>query len=75
MVDPEVKARCSKAKKGKTPWNKGKQGYLTAEGRQKIAAANKSRIGKVYWNNGKDRVLAAECPGEGWARGRTISKE
>ena len=48
---------------------------MTAEVRQKIAAASKNRIGKVYWNNGKDRVLAAECPGEGWVRGRTISKE
>ena len=124
MADPKVKAKCSKAKKGKTPWNKGKQGYyrwseekymqaqtwlhnprpgmkgktpwnkgkkmdqqtrskvsygvknaMTEEVRQKIAAANKNRIGKVYWNNGKDRVLAAECPGEAWVRGRTISKE
>ena len=89
MADPKVKAKCSKAKKGKTPWNKGKKmdqqtrskvsygvkNAMTEEVRQKIAAANKNRIGKVYWNNGKDRVLAAECPGEAWVRGRTISKE
>lgn len=48
---------------------------MTDEVRRKIAEANRNRKGKVYWNNGKTRKLAAECPGNGWVRGRALKTE
>lgn len=66
----ESKRKMSKAKKGITPWNKGKKENLSEESKRKMREAKK---GKIWINNGVDSkfVFIDEIP-DGYKKGRIM---
>lgn len=64
-MSEETKEKISLANRGK------KKPPLSLEHREKL---RNSRKGLLHWTNGSTNKMTADCPGEGWVRGRTINK-
>ena len=64
-ISEETKRKMSEAKKGKTPWNRGKSGVSDST-REKM---RKSRLGRIPWNKGKsiemDTRIKLSCVNQG----------
>lgn len=58
LSDPAIRVSASHAQKTKD----GKSAHAVNLG--------KTLTGKLWWNNGVEHCRSAECPGEGWVRGR-----
>lgn len=68
-----INKHISEAKKGCTPWNKGKEHTKEAKEKMSIAATNRKELHLHWYNNGKEEQLASECP-FGYIKGRLKKK-
>jgi len=64
-LSKEIREKISVANRGK------RKPPRSLEHREKI---RKSREGLLHWTDGCHNKMAKDCPGEGWVRGRTLSK-
>jgi DNA-binding transcriptional regulator YiaG len=72
--NPEYRRRMSEARKGRVPWNKGKHGWMTREGQEKLRKINlgkipknrkvftsKDEFEKMYWKEEKTLAEIAKA--------------
>lgn len=64
-----INKHISEAKKGCTPWNKGKEHTKEAKEKMSIAAQKRKELHLHWYNNGKEEQLASEFP-FGYIKGR-----